>query len=67
MVSHEDDQIAAMCDRAVWIDDGRIRASGRTADTLRLYRDATREDEDDGSRFWFESDAHAPPAGEARE
>jgi lipopolysaccharide transport system ATP-binding protein len=61
VVSHEDDQIAALCDRVVWVDDGRIRASGETAEMLRLYRDATRQDEDDGSRFRFDSAAHAPP------
>jgi lipopolysaccharide transport system ATP-binding protein len=62
VVSHEDDQIAALCDRVVWIDDGRIRASGGAAETLALYRDAIREDPDDGLRFRFDSAAHAPPA-----
>jgi lipopolysaccharide transport system ATP-binding protein len=60
VVSHEDDQIAAMCDRVVWVDDGRIRASGDVAETLQLYRDASRQAEDDGSRFRFDSAAHAP-------
>jgi lipopolysaccharide transport system ATP-binding protein len=61
VASHEDDQIAALCDRVIWVDDGQIRASGKTADMLRLYRDATGEDDDDGSRFRFDSAAHAPP------
>jgi lipopolysaccharide transport system ATP-binding protein len=66
VVSHEDDQIAAMCDRVVWVDDGHIRASGDVAEMLQLYRDASREAEDDGSRFRFDSAAHAPapPAGD---
>lgn len=60
VVSHEDEQIAAMCDRVVWVDEGRVRASGSPAEILRLYRDATGRDEDDGSRFRFSSAAHAP-------
>jgi lipopolysaccharide transport system ATP-binding protein len=60
VVSHEDDQIAAMCDRVVWVDDGRIRASGGVAEMLQLYREASRQAEDDGSRFRFDSAAHAP-------
>jgi lipopolysaccharide transport system ATP-binding protein len=62
VVSHEDDQIAAMCDRVIWVDDGRIRASGGVSEMLGLYRDVTRQDEDDGSRFRFDSVAHAPAA-----
>jgi lipopolysaccharide transport system ATP-binding protein len=62
VASHEDDQIAALCDRVIWVDNGQIRASGQTADMLRLYRDATRQDDDDGSRFRFDSAAHAPPS-----
>jgi lipopolysaccharide transport system ATP-binding protein len=60
VVSHEDEQIAAMCDRVVWVDEGRVRASGEAGAILRLYRDSTRHDEDDGSRFRFDSAAHAP-------
>ena len=61
VVSHEDDQIAALCDRVIWVDDGRIRASGEVLEVLRLYRGAALEDQDDGSRFRFDSAAHAPP------
>jgi lipopolysaccharide transport system ATP-binding protein len=63
VVSHEDDQIIAMCDRVIWIDDGHVRASGTTSEMLALYRSATRQDADDGSRFRFDSLAHAPGAG----
>jgi lipopolysaccharide transport system ATP-binding protein len=63
VASHEDDQIAALCDRVVWVDDGRIRASGETAEMLRLYRGATGQDVDDGSRFRFDSAAHASRPG----
>jgi lipopolysaccharide transport system ATP-binding protein len=58
VASHEDDQIAGLCDRVVWVDDGRIRVAGETADVLRQYRDASRKDVDDGSRFRFDSAAH---------
>jgi homopolymeric O-antigen transport system ATP-binding protein len=60
VVSHEDDQIAAMCDRVVWVDDGCIRANGSAAEILPLYREAARRDTDNGSRFRFDSAAHAP-------
>jgi lipopolysaccharide transport system ATP-binding protein len=63
VVSHEDDQIIAMCDRVIWVADGRIRATGAASEMLALYRDATRQDADDGSRFRFDSAAHAPGAG----
>jgi lipopolysaccharide transport system ATP-binding protein len=63
VVSHDDDQIVAMCDRVIWVDDGHIRASGTTSEMLALYRNATRQDADDGSRFRFDSAAHAPGAG----
>jgi homopolymeric O-antigen transport system ATP-binding protein len=62
VVSHEDDQIAALCDRVIWVDDGRVRASGEVSEMLRLYRQATMGAVDDGSRFRFDSAAHAPPS-----
>ena len=61
VVSHDADQIMALCDRVIWIDGGRIRASGGAAEVLRLYDDVTRNDEDDGSRFHFDAAAHAAP------
>lgn len=62
VVSHEDDQIAALCDRVIWVDDGRVRASGEVSEMLRLYREAAAGAVDDGSRFRFDSAAHAPPS-----
>lgn len=62
VVSHEDDQIAALCDRVIWVDDGRVRASGEVSEMLRLYREAASGAVDDGSRFRFDSAAHAPPS-----
>ena len=37
-VSHMDAQIEALCDRAIWIDSGRIVSVGDTAGVLRDYR-----------------------------
>jgi lipopolysaccharide transport system ATP-binding protein len=61
VVSHEDGQIATLCDRVVWVDDGRIRANGRAAEVLGLYREAVEGDADDGVRFRFDNTTHAPP------
>lgn len=36
-VSHDEHAVAALCDSAVWIDDGRIVARGDTKDVLYLY------------------------------
>jgi lipopolysaccharide transport system ATP-binding protein len=65
VVSHEVDQIAALCDRVVWVDDGRIRASGEASEMLRRYGDVARDYDDNGSRFRFDSAAHAPPQADA--
>jgi lipopolysaccharide transport system ATP-binding protein len=37
IVSHDDDFVREMCDRAVWMDEGRMRMSGRSADVLDAY------------------------------
>src|SRR5262249_14838651 len=34
LVSHDMEQIRAMCDRVIWVDDGGVRASGRVAEVL---------------------------------
>ena len=51
VVTHDMEQIKALCDRVIWVDDGGIRASGGVAEVLRLYDDATEAEEDDGIRF----------------
>jgi lipopolysaccharide transport system ATP-binding protein len=38
IVSHDEDFVRAMCDRAVWMDGGRMRMSGRAGDVLDAYR-----------------------------
>jgi lipopolysaccharide transport system ATP-binding protein len=37
-VSHMDAQIRGLCDRAIWINDGRIMAQGETGPVLHQYR-----------------------------
>ena len=39
-VSHNADQVAKVCDRAVWIDKGRIRQQGPVADVIAAYHGA---------------------------
>lgn len=53
LVSHDLDHIKTMCDRAIWIDDGDIRASGSVDEVMQLYDDATETEADDGARFRF--------------
>jgi lipopolysaccharide transport system ATP-binding protein len=37
LVSHQEDQVAALCDTAAWIDAGRIRAHGAVDEVLGVY------------------------------
>jgi len=39
LVSHDLDQIAAHCDRAVWLEQGRVRMTGPAADVVAAYMD----------------------------
>lgn len=39
-VSHSDAQIEELCDRAVWLDQGRIQSEGATTGVLADYRDS---------------------------
>jgi lipopolysaccharide transport system ATP-binding protein len=57
LVSHDMEQIKALCDRVVWVDDGGVRASGEAETVLRLYDDATECEEDDGIRFRLDTEA----------
>ena len=38
-VSHSEQQIHALCDRAMWLHEGRVAAHGDTSDVLSLYND----------------------------
>jgi lipopolysaccharide transport system ATP-binding protein len=39
-VSHSDPQVRALCDRAIWIDGGRVKSEGETEGVLKDYRDS---------------------------
>ncbi|MBN1433980.1 ABC transporter ATP-binding protein [Candidatus Fermentibacterales bacterium] len=39
-VSHDLEAVARLCDRAIWLDAGRIRMDGRTHDVLAAYSEA---------------------------
>ena len=41
-VSHNVNMIKRLCPRAIWLDDGRIRAEGSVDDVVAEYRDANR-------------------------
>jgi lipopolysaccharide transport system ATP-binding protein len=59
LVSHDMEQVRALCDRVIWVDDGGVRASGEVSKVLRLYDDATECEEDDGIRFRLDAEARA--------
>jgi lipopolysaccharide transport system ATP-binding protein len=39
-VSHQVDQVRRLCERVIWVDNGRIRRDGRTEDVLGAYESA---------------------------
>ena len=50
-VSHSTNELAQLCERAIWIDNGRVRESGSVADVARAYRRTTFVEKDDMKRF----------------
>ena len=54
LVSHDTKQIAQMCDDAIWIDRGRIRAAGDPAEVTAQYEAASKSERDDPARFVIE-------------
>ena len=52
-VSHDMEQVRGLCDRAIWIDRGRMRADGPAGPTLAAYAKALAEEPDDPNRFHF--------------
>ena len=59
VVTHDMEQIRALCDRVIWVDDGGIRASGGVTEVIRLYDDATETEEDVGIRLRLDAEASA--------
>ena len=39
-ISHSLDQVAEICDRVMWLEDGRLKQSGSTGLVLSAYREA---------------------------
>jgi lipopolysaccharide transport system ATP-binding protein len=69
VVTHDMQQIKALCDRVIWVDGGGIRASGAAAEVIPLYDDATETEEDDSIRLRLDAEARAalcPANGVAR-
>lgn len=58
LVSHELDQVRALCSRAVWLDGGRVRMDGDVESVLAAY-EAARPATADASLEPPEGDAHA--------
>lgn len=51
LVTHEMDQITALCDRVIWIDAGHVRAEGAPADIIPRYIEETGNEPDTGRRI----------------
>ena len=50
-VSHDEAAVLALCERALWLDAGRVRAAGPARDTCRRYLAAIAEDAGQGESF----------------
>ncbi len=50
-VSHSMAEVRRLCNRAIWIEDGRIRQQGEPAEVLRSYHRASLVEKDDIHRF----------------
>jgi ABC-type polysaccharide/polyol phosphate transport system ATPase subunit len=59
-VSHDLGAIGRLCERTLWLDEGRVRYYGRTHETLRRYFDAVGRI--DAGRVELEADPHLPVA-----
>jgi lipopolysaccharide transport system ATP-binding protein len=50
-VSHSMAEVRRLCTRAIWIEDGRIRAHGEPSEVIRAYHRALAMEKDDVHRF----------------
>jgi lipopolysaccharide transport system ATP-binding protein len=50
-VSHSPAELARLCNHAIWIDGGHVRAGGNVAEVVKAYNRATRTERDSISRF----------------
>ncbi|MEE8523255.1 MAG: ABC transporter ATP-binding protein [Thermoanaerobaculia bacterium] len=60
LVSHSLDLIGELCDRALWLDDGRVRASGLPRRVVDAYRQSVAEAEGRAHRDAKEQREHEP-------
>lgn len=51
LVSHDLDAIGRLCSRTIWLDRGRLRMDGPTADVIDAYLASTREDQDSATEI----------------
>ncbi len=56
LVSHDTSQVKILCEQALWIDNGRMRAQGDAATVSDAYVEALRDEPDDVARFVIESE-----------
>ena len=50
-VSHSTAEVRRLCNRAIWIEEGRIRAQGDPSTVIRSYHRALAMEKDDVHRF----------------
>ena len=50
-VSHSPAEVRRLCNRAIWIEDGRIRSQGDPSVVIRAYHRALAMEKDDIHRF----------------
>ena len=60
-VSHDEAAVLGLCERAVWLDRGAMRACGPAKEVCRLYRAAQAEERDDGGGFRIGGSDRAAP------
>lgn len=50
-VSHSTGEVVRLCRRAIWIDDGRIRADGSSREVVAAFNDALKREPESAGRF----------------
>ncbi|HKM72782.1 MAG TPA: ABC transporter ATP-binding protein [Stellaceae bacterium] len=62
LVSHSADTVAALCDRAVWLDIGTLRAAGRAKEVCHDYLAALSADRENVNAFRIGGSRKPPPS-----
>jgi lipopolysaccharide transport system ATP-binding protein len=58
-VSHSTGEVERLCRRAIWIDDGRIRADGTSREVVAAFKEALQLEPEDAGRFKLMNDEPA--------